>query len=52
MEIDDVIADEVAWIMYDKGELISAHVMSEDIFNKTQHFSFLNTVLKEGIVIG
>ena len=52
MEIDDVIADEVAWIMYDKGELISAHVMSEDIFNKTQHFSFLSTVLKEGIVIG
>ena len=52
MEIDDVIADEVAWIMYDKQELISAHVMSEETFNKTKSFSFLTTVLREGVPIG
>ncbi len=52
MEIDDEIADEIAWIMYDKNELISAHIMSEDIFNKTQHFSFLTNVLSEGVEIG
>jgi len=52
MEIDDVIADEVAWIMYDKQELISAHVMSEESFNKTKSFSFLTNVLREGVPIG
>lgn len=52
MELDDRIADEIAWIMYDKNELISAHVMSEETFNKTQHFSFLTNVLSEGVVIG
>ena len=50
--IEDIIAEEVAWIMYDKNELISAHIMSEDRFNKTQHFSFLTNVLSEGIEIG
>ena len=52
IEIDDVIADEIAWIMYDKQELISAHVMSEEIFNKTKSFSFLTNVLREGVPIG
>ena len=52
MEIDDIIADEVAWIMYDKNELISAHVMSEELFNKTKSFSFLTNVLREGVPIG
>ena len=52
MEIDDVIADEIAWIMHDKQELISAHVMSEELFNKTKSFSFLTNVLKEGVTIG
>ena len=52
IEIDDIIADEIAWIMYDKQELISAHVMSEEIFNKTKSFSFLTNVLREGVAIG
>ena len=51
-KIDDIIADEVAWIMYDKNELISAHVMSEELFNKTKSFSFLTNVLREGVPIG
>ena len=52
IEIDDIIADEVAWIMYDKNELISAHVMSEELFNRTKSFSFLTNVLREGVPIG
>lgn len=51
-DIDDTISDEIAWIMYDKQELISAHVINEEIFNKTKNFSFLSNVLKEGVYIG
>ncbi|MBE6488045.1 MAG: nucleotidyltransferase domain-containing protein [Methanosphaera stadtmanae] len=51
-DIDDKISDEIAWILYDKKELISAHVINEEIFNKTKNFSFLTNVLKEGISIG
>ena len=51
-DIDDKISDEIAWIMYDKQELISAHVINEEIFNKTKNFSFLTNVLKEGVSIG
>ena len=50
-KIEDIIAEEVAWIMYDKNELISAHIMSEDLFNKTKSFSFLTNVLREGVLI-
>ena len=52
LEINDKIADAVAWIMYDKQELISAHVMSEEHFDKTKSFSFLTNVLREGFRIG
>lgn len=51
-KIEDQIDDEVAWIMHDKNELISAHIMSEERFNSTQHFSFLSNVLSEGVEIG
>ena len=51
-DIDDIISEEIAWIMYDKQELISAHVINEDLFNKTKNFSFLTNVLKEGVSIG
>ena len=50
--IEDIIAEEVAWIMYDRNELISAHIMSEDRLINTQHFSFLSNVLLEGVEIG
>ena len=49
--IEDIIAEEVAWIMYDKNELISAHIY-EDRFINTQHFSFLSNVLSECVEIG
>ena len=51
-KIENQIDDEVAWIMHDKGELISAHIMSEDRFNNTQQFSFLSNVLSDGVEIG
>ena len=51
-KIEDQIDDEVAWIMHDKNELISAHIMSEERFNSTQYFSFLSNVLSEGVEIG
>ena len=51
-DIDDIISEEIAWIMYDKQELISAHVINEDLFNKTKNFSFLTNVLKEGVPFG
>ena len=50
--IEEQIDNEVAWIMHDKNELISAHIMSEDRFNNTQHFSFLSHILSDGIEIG
>ena len=49
--IEEQIDNEVAWIMHDKNELISAHIMSEDRFNNTQHFSFLSNILSEDIKI-
>lgn len=48
-DIEDIISEEIAWIMYDKQELISAHVINEDLFNKTKNFSFLTNVLKDGV---
>ncbi len=51
-KIEEKIDDEVAWIMHDKHELVSAHIMSEERFINTQHFSFLSNVLKEGVEIG
>jgi len=43
----DIIGD----IVLEKQELISAHIMSEERFNTTQHFSFLSNVLEEGEIL-
>ncbi|WP_323735877.1 nucleotidyltransferase domain-containing protein [Methanosphaera sp. ISO3-F5] len=51
-KIQNIIDDEIAWIMYDKQELISAHIMDEDLFNQTKNFTFLTNVLKDGVIIG
>lgn len=51
-DIEQKIDDEIAWIMYDKQELISAHFIDEKFLNETKHFSFLTTVLEEGVAIG
>ena len=51
-DIDDEISEEIAWTLHTEGELISAHIMSEKLFNQTKNFSFLTNVLKEGVLIG
>ena len=50
-EILSKIADEIAWFVYDKQEVVSAHVISEDQFNSTRDHSFLTNVLNDGVVI-
>ena len=50
-EIWSKIADEIAWFVYDKQEVVSAHVISEDQFNSTRDHSFLTNVLNDGVVI-
>ncbi len=50
--IQDKVDDEIARIMYDKGEHVSAHIMTEELFNETKDFSFLTNVLRDGITIG
>ena len=44
-KISDIIVDTIG--IY--GELLSVHVMSENVYNKTKDYSFLTNVLKEGI---
>ncbi len=51
-KIEKIVDDEIAWIMYDKQELISAHIMDEDLFDQTKNFTFLTNVLKDGVIIG
>ena len=46
-KISKLIGDTVL----EKGELLSIHVMSENIFNETKDYSFLTNVLKEGIIL-
>jgi predicted nucleotidyltransferase len=46
-EISMIIADTVL----QEGELLSVHVMPENIFNETKNYSFLTNVLREGIVL-
>ena len=51
-EIRDEINDVVVDFVINEEEFVSAHVMSEDHFNETKNYPFLNNVLKEGIVLG
>lgn len=46
-KISSIIADTVL----EEGELLSVHVMPENVFNETKDYSFLANVLKEGIVL-
>lgn len=39
-------------IILEKEEVISAHLMTEEHFNKTRNNSFLTNVLNDGVVIG
>lgn len=46
-KIQDIIGETVT----NNGELLSVHVMPENVFNETKDYSFLTNVLKEGIVL-
>lgn len=46
-KIDDLIID----FILDKNELIYAHLMTEDHFNETKDYPFLQNVMKDGVVL-
>ena len=46
-EISLIIADTIL----EEGELLSVHMISENMFNETKDYSFLTNVLKEGIIL-
>ena len=50
-EIWPDISDYIANTVLEKGELLSVHVMPEDVFNETKDYSFLSNVLEEGIYL-
>ena len=49
LEIESEISEGIYNIIREYGELISAHVITRETFNKTKNYSFLTRVLKEGI---
>lgn len=50
-ELFDFVYDKIYEILIDNEELISAHFVDEEKFEKEKDFSFLSTVLKEGVVL-
>ena len=50
-DLKSKIRHVVVDFILETGEVISPHIMSEDHFNKTKDFTFLQNVLSEGIVI-
>ena len=48
LEIESEISEGI-YNIGEYGELISAHVITRETFNKTKNYSFLTRVLKEGI---
>ena len=50
-EIWPKISEIIGNTVFEKGELLSIHVMPENIFKETKDYSFLTNVLKEGIVL-
>lgn len=49
LEIESQISEGIYNAIRDYGELISAHVITRETFNKTKNYSFLTRVLREGI---
>lgn len=50
-ELESIIDNLVVDFILEKEEVISPHVMTEDHFNKTKDYSFLKTVMAEGVPI-
>ncbi|RAP52555.1 MAG: hypothetical protein BZ133_00870 [Methanosphaera sp. SHI613] len=51
LEIEPQINEGIYNAIRDYGELISAHFMTPETFNKTRNYSFLTKVMKEGITL-
>ena len=50
-ELESIIDNLVVDFILEKEEVISPHVMTEDHFNKTKDYSFLKTVMADGVLI-
>lgn len=50
-ELESFIDNLVVDFILKKEEVISPHVMTEEHFNKTKDYSFLKTVMEEGVPI-
>lgn len=51
MTVEDDIGEVVMDIILEKKEHISAHIISEDHYNKTKNFSFIEKVYDDGIIL-
>lgn len=51
-KIQEDIDEEVVEVILETNQLISAHLISSDRFNKTKNNSFLRNVFRDGVVIG
>jgi predicted nucleotidyltransferase len=50
-QTESMIDEKVVDFILEKEEVISPHVMTEEHFNETKDYSFLKTVMAEGMVI-
>ncbi|PWB87544.1 nucleotidyltransferase domain-containing protein [Methanobrevibacter thaueri] len=50
-QMESLIDKKVVDFILEKEEVISPHVMTEEHFNKTKDYSFLQTVMAEGVEI-
>ena len=49
--VEDKIGDEVINILLEKKEHISAHIISQEQYNKTKNFSFLRKDYEDGVIL-
>ncbi|MBR0270591.1 MAG: nucleotidyltransferase domain-containing protein [Methanobrevibacter sp.] len=50
-KINDIVEDEVFNINAKFLEVVSAHIMAEEFYNRTKYYSFLTSVHEEGVLL-
>ncbi len=50
-EIEDYVSEEVIDILLTDKQYISAHIMSQQHYDKTKNFSFIKNVIKDGVIL-
>ena len=50
-EIEDYVSEEVIDILLTDKQYISAHIMSQQHYDKSKKFSFIKNVIKEGVLL-